>query len=190
MANDRSAMSDFMRSLYGIEPLPKEEEFALSKRIQAGDEHALDKLVRHNIRFVVSVLKKTSMWHHGKVDIDDLVGFGCEQLLIAARKWVPKNNARFATYAKPFILRGVERHVLNTSHIIRISRNVLEEIRKMNYTERVLTQELGRTPKMSELATKLDKPQRRVHQLKGYLLREPTSLDVLNAEHFTDDIEE
>ena len=190
MANEKSAMSDFMRSLYGIEPLPKEEEFVLSERIQAGDEAALDKLVRHNIRFVVSVLKKTAMWHHGKVDIDDLVGFGCEQLLIAARKWVPTNDARFATYAKPFILRGVERHVLNTSHIIRISRNVLEEIRRMNYAERLLTQELGRTPKLSELAVKLDKTPKRIHQLKGYLLREPTSLDVLNADHFSDDIEE
>ena len=81
--------------------------------VQAGDGRALEKLVRHNLRFVVSVVKETPEWHHGNVPFEDLLAIGNEALLKAARKWVPRNGARFATYARPFIVRGVRRALDN-----------------------------------------------------------------------------
>ena len=184
---DRNALSDYLRSLYGIKTLSKEEEEALSVRIQQGDDLALEKLVTHNLRFVVSVIKNTPAWSHSPVDMEDLLGFGNESLLLAASRWTPKNNARFATYAKNFIIRGVNRGVANTANIIRLPVNVTEEIRRMKYTERMLTQELGRTPTAKELAGVLGIQAKRINQLRALLIKEPVSLDAYNSEHLKDE---
>lgn len=190
MKNDKNALSDYLRSLYGIKTLPVEEEEELSRRIQAGDDLALEKLIRHNLRFVVSVIKDTPAWHHGSVPMEDLLAMGNEALLKAGRRWVPKNGARFATYAKNFILKDVRRGIDNYGNMIRIPVNVAEEIRKMKYTERILTQQLGREPRVSELADALQVHQSRINKLRGYLLREPVSLDSYNQEKFQEEHDE
>jgi RNA polymerase primary sigma factor len=190
MARDKNSLSDYLRSLYGIEPLPLQEEIELARRIQAGDEDALDRLVTHNLRFVVSILKELPTWHHGTIELEDLVGYGNFWLLHAAKKWIPSNGARFATYAKPFILKGVRRDVDNTSNLIRLPVNVSEELRRMQYQERHMTQELGREPRACELAQRLEISESRLYQLRGYLLREPTSLESFNQEHMSEESEE
>jgi DNA-directed RNA polymerase sigma subunit (sigma70/sigma32) len=103
---------------------------------------------------------------------------------------VPKNGAKFATYAKYFILRGVERGLDNTENLVRIPIKVREEIRKMTYTERALTQTLKRVPTPQELADILGKPVKRINQLKFYLLQEPTSLDALNLDKLEEEHDE
>jgi RNA polymerase primary sigma factor len=175
-------MTNYLNSLYGIEVLSTQEEQGLSKRIQQGDEDALDKLISHNLRFVVYVVRKLSAWNHARTPQEDLIGIGNEALLKAARQWNPTNNAKFATYAKPFILRGIERALDDTENLIRIPIKVREEIRKMLYTERALTQTLGREPLPSELANILGKTPRRVNQLKYYIQQEPASLDALQID--------
>lgn len=190
MRNDKNALSDYVRGLYDIEPLPLAEEERLSALIQQGDDLALEKLVKHNLRFVVSVVKDTPAWHHGSVPLEDLLAMGNEALLKAGRRWVPKNNARFATYAKNFILKDVRRGIDNYGNMIRLPVNVAEEIRKMKYVERVLTQRLGREPKTSELADELEVHESKIGKLKSYLIREPISLDAYNQEKFQEDIEE
>jgi RNA polymerase primary sigma factor len=61
--------------------------------------------------------------------------------------------------------------------MIRLPINVVEAIKKMNYVERQLRQVLGREPKAQELATEMGVSTRRISQLKGYIVREPISLD-------------
>ena len=180
-------LTDYLQSLYGIPVLDSEEEYALADRIANGDEEALEKLVKHNLRFVVYTVRKLTAWNHSKVPQEDLIGLGNEALLKSARQWKPKNGAKFATYAKRFILRGVERGLDNTENLVRIPIKVREEIRKMTYTERALTQTLGREPTVHELATLLNKSVKRVNQLKFYLLQEPTSLDVINLDHLDEE---
>ncbi len=143
--------------------------------VQAGDGRALEKLVRHNLRFVVSVVKETPEWHHGNVPFEDLLAIGNEALLKAARKWVPRNGARFATYARPFIVRGVRRALDNEWSMIRVPVNIAEEIRRMKYTERVMTQQMGRDPTDAELADRLQVHVTRLADLRGFIAREPTS---------------
>jgi RNA polymerase primary sigma factor len=176
-SNTNDIKTDYLQSLYGIEPLSTKEEHALAERIQQGDDQALDKLVTHNLRFVSHVVTKMTAWQHGKVPMEDMLAMGNEQLLIAARRWKPTNNAKFATYAKSFILKGVRRELDNTSNIIRLPVNIAESIKKMNYNERALSQVLGRKPTVQELATILDTTVNKVHQLRGYISREPISLD-------------
>lgn len=175
-------LTDYLQSLYGIPVLTSEEEYRLAERITQGDQDALERLVKHNLRFVVYTVSKMTAWHHSRAPQEDLIGMGNEALLKAASRWTPTNNARFATYAKPFILRGVERGLDNTENLVRIPIKVREEIRKMTYTERALTQTLGRTPTIQELSSLLNKPQKRINQLKFYLLQEPSSLDALNLD--------
>ena len=170
-----------------IPVLDSHEEYLLSARIQQGDEDALDKLVKHNLRFAVFTVRKLSAWHHAKTPQEDIIGFANEGLVKAARRWHPTNNAKFATYAKKFILRAVERGLDNTENLIRIPIKVREEIRKMAYTERALTQTLGRVPTPQELANILKKPLKRINQLKFYLMQEPTSLDALNLDKMEDE---
>ena len=190
MRTTRNSLSDYLKSLYAIHPLTHEEEIALSQRIQQGDEYALEKLVTHNLRFVVSTIKQTPTWQHSTVPMEDLLGYGNEALIDAAKKWIPKNNARFVTYAKKFIIRGVERGLDNTENLVRIPIKVREEIRKMTYTERALKQTLMRPPTVAELAEILGKPVKRVNQLKFYLMQEPTSLDALNLDKLEEDGDE
>ena len=175
-------LTSYLQSLHGIPILTHEEEYALSDRIQAGDEKALEKLVKHNLRFCIFVVRKLAAWNHSRLPQEDLIAFGNEGLLKAARKWVPTNGARFATYAKSFILRSVERNLDNTENLIRLPIKCREEIRKMTYTERMLTNVLGRTPTTLELASVLNKDSKRINQLKFYLLQEPSSLDAINSE--------
>lgn len=182
MANENDILSDYLQSLYGIEPLSIDEEHALAAKIQQGDEDALDKLVTHNLRFVVHVVRNMSAWEHGKVPPIDMISMGNEAMLNAARGWVPTNRARFATYAKPFIYLGVRRDLDNTANMIRLPINVMEEIKRLNYYTRNLTQILGREPRIEELSKMTKLPANRIYELKHYINREPVSLNNLANE--------
>ena len=65
--------------------------------------------------------------------------------------------------------------------------NVAEEIRKMKYTERILSQKLGREPKTEELADALEVHENRINKLRALIMREPVSLDAYNQEKFQED---
>lgn len=180
-------LSDYLQSLYGIEPLTVKEEHDLAKLIAKGNEDALDKLVLHNLRFVVYVVRKMTAWQHGKVPVEDMLAMGNEWLLLAAKRWKPKNNARFATYAKSFIEKGVRRDLDNTANLIRLPINIMEQVKKLNYNKRNLTQVLGRVPKPSELATIMGVPESRIHLLQSHINKEPISLNSMKQEKFMEE---
>lgn len=190
MKNAKSSLSSYLETLHSSETLSNEEEEKLSKMIQAGDNRALEKLIRHNLKFVISVVKETPSWHHGGIPFEDLLAMGNEGLIRAAKKWVPKNNARFVTYAKPFIVKGIRRAIDNEWMMIRLPVNIAEEIRRMKYHERVLTQELGRQPTDVEVADRIEAHPKRVVELRSYLQREPASLESFNQEKFQEENED
>ena len=180
-------LTDYLQSLYGVDILPTEEEHRLAYRIASGDQKALDKLIKHNLRFVVYVIRKMTAWKYGKMPLEDLLAMGNEQLTIAAKRWTPTNNARFATYARSFIEKGVRRELDNTANLIRLPVNIMEAVKKMNYNERALSQVLGRKPKISEVATMMGVDEERIRLLQSYLTREPISLEHLNEERFLEE---
>lgn len=187
---DNDVLSDYLKSLYGIEPLSTEEEHELAKHIQNGDKVALNKLITHNLRFVVYLVRQMTAWNHGSASIEDIVAIGNEALLTAAMRWKPKNNSKFATYAKPFIIKGVRRELDNTSNMIRLPINIMEAIKRLKYNERTLIQILGREPKNSELAKIMNMKEQKIAELKNYLAREPISIEHLNTERLSDDTED
>ena len=188
--SENDIKTDYLQSLYGIRTLTTQEEHDLAEKIQAGDDDALERLVTHNLRFVPHVVTKMTAWQHGKTPLEDILAIGNEMLLIAARRWKPHKNVPFAGYARPFIERGVRRELDNTSNIIRLPINVMEELKRMNYNEQALSQVLGRKPTVAELATIVNTTATRIHQLKGYISREPISLDNLNNENLQEESEE
>ena len=190
MNDAKNALSDYLRSLYGIPVLEKDEEVELAKKIRAGDIHARDKLVKHNLRFVVSVVQKEPSWINSGVPMEDLIQFGNMGLIEAANTWVQTNNAKFATYAKTFIKRYVMRGVENTGNIIRLPVNISEEIRRVKYKEARLAQELGREPTTGEIAEYMNQPLSRINYIHGVLMREPSSLDALAGNNVTEDDDE
>ena len=180
--NENDILSSYLQSLYGIEPLTPEQEHDLANKIQAGDEQALNKLITHNLRFVVYLARQTSYWERSKISPEDIIAIGNEALFTCAKKWQPKNNSSFATYAKSFILRGIQREVDNTANTIRLPINIMEAIKRMNYNDRALAQILGRKPKNKELAKIMGVSESAIRQLQGYIMREPVSIDSLNQE--------
>jgi RNA polymerase primary sigma factor len=184
---ENDLLSDYLQSLYGVEPLSTEVEHQLAKLIQAGNEDALEKLVTHNLRFVVYVVRKMTAWHHGKVPVEDMLAMGNEALFMAARRWQPKNNAKFATFAKSFIIKGVRRDLDNTANLIRLPINIMEQIKKLNYNRRNLSQVLGREPKIAELATIMGASEAKIHQLQSHISKEPISINNLKQEKFIEE---
>ena len=185
--------SDYLQELLQLDipTLPIAYEHELGHRIQQGDEKAFEELVHHNLRLVpYMVSKKMTAWHHGKTPLEDLIGMGNEALILAARKWVPKKNVRFSSYACFFIRRFVLRELNNTENIIRLPVNIMLAIKKMRYEERVLSQILGREPTIAELAKVLNVNTSRIHQLRGYLSREPISLDNIEQDKHFEENEE
>ena len=190
MSNDNDIKTDYLQSLYGIRTLSTEEEHELAGKIAQGDEQALERLVTHNLRFVPHVVTKMTAWQHGRTPKEDILAIGNLMLLVAAKRWKPYKNVPFAGYARPFIERGVMRELDNTSNTIRLPVNIMEDIKRMNYNERALTQVLGQKPTVSELAVLLDCKPERIHQLRGYLNREPISLDNLGNDNPQEEGEE
>lgn len=183
MKNRKNALTDYLQSLYGIPTLTREQEAELADKIAQGDERALEKLVTHNLRFVVSVIKKMPNWAHSNMPMEDLLSFGNEALINAARSWKPMGKIRFASYAKKFIHFDVNRGVANTKNLIRLPVNITEEIRRVKYTERMLSQELGRDPSEGELANKLGVDIKRIAYINSIISKEPVSLEIFNSEH-------
>lgn len=183
MKNRKNALTDYLQSLYGIPTLTREQEAELADKIAQGDERALEKLVTHNLRFVVSVIKKMPNWAHSNMPMEDLLSFGNEALINAARTWKPMGKIRFASYAKKFIHFDVNRGVANTKNLIRLPVNITEEIRRVKYTERMLSQELGRDPSEGELANKLGVDIKRIAYINSIISKEPVSLEIFNSEH-------
>lgn len=181
---ENDILSDHLLALYGVEPLPKEEEHLLAALIAQGDQEALNRLVLHNLRFVVSTIRKLTAWQYGNTPHEDLLSMGNEMLFMAARSWKPTNNSTFATYAKPYIMRGVKRELNNTGNMIRLPVNIMLDIKKLKYQERVLEQKLCRQPTKEELSKVTGFSTRRIGELQTHIMREPIYFNELkNDEH-------
>jgi len=176
---DNDAITYYLQKMISedINGLTREQEYELSKRIQSGDIDALNELIHHNLRLAVYMVRKMTAWSHSNTPQADLIQMANIALIMSAKKWTPTKNARFASYAGNYILRFVTRQLDNSERMIRLPINVVEAIKKMNYVERQLRQVLGREPKAQELATEMGVSTRRISQLKGYIVREPISLD-------------
>jgi RNA polymerase primary sigma factor len=185
--NENDLLTDYLQSLHGIEPLSTQEEHQLAGLIAKGDTKALEKLVTHNLRFVVYVVRQMTAWQYGKVPVEDMIAMGNESLFKAAKSWSPTNNAKFATFAKSFIFMDVRRGLDNTVNLIRLPINIMEDIKRLNYHTKILTQTLGRSPNVAELADVLQVGEKDVRQIQGHINKEPISINNLKQENHVEE---
>ena len=171
--NTAEDMGIYMHEIRQVPRLTEEEEKALALRCAAGDEEAIRTMVSANLRLVVSVAKE----YAGRgVSLMDLIQEGSIGLLAAARRFDPKRDLRFSTYATKWIRQGVSRCVLNHAELIRVPLHTGEKIRKLLKARTALTQQTGDVPTAAQLAEACQLPQKKVEEYLQ-LLPQIVSLD-------------
>jgi len=136
-----------------IERITPAEEVDLAKRIKAGDEKALEKLVNANLRFAVSVAKQyQNQW----VSLPDLINEGNIWLIKAAKRFDETRGFKFISYAVWWIRQGILQAIIDQWKTIRLPMSQQWHVYTINKTRDLLEQKLQRTPVNEEIAAVLD----------------------------------
>ncbi len=133
--------------------LTREEEQELARRVQKGDQEALDQLVRANLRFVVSIAKQ---YANQGLSLEDLINDGNLGLIKAAHRFDPERGYKFISYAVWWIRQAMLQSLAEHSRIVRLPLNRAGTLYRIGKVARQLDQELGRAPTPEEIAERLD----------------------------------
>jgi RNA polymerase primary sigma factor len=164
--------------------LTHEEEIDLGRRARAGDERARERLIRKNLKLVVSIAKK---YRGMGLPFGDLIQEGNIGLMKAVEKFDPERGWRFATYATWWIRQAVQRAVADKGRTIRVPVHMGEKMRKMARVYNQLSAELERDPTDEEVAERLGWDVDRVRDVKSAIpdatsLNRPLSSDEDSSE--------
>jgi len=147
------SLDQYLREISRYPLLAREDEVELAKRIHDGDEEALDKLVRSNLRFVVSVAKK---YQNQGVSLSDLINEGNLGLIRAAHKFDETKGIKFISYAVWWIRQAILQALAEQSRIVRVPLNRAGTLHRIGKRSSALQQELGREPTVEEIADGMD----------------------------------
>lgn len=143
----------YLREIGRTPLLNSQEEKELAKRILRGDEGARQKLIKANLRLVVSIAKRYV--NRGPLSISDLIQEGNIGLFRAVEKFDYHRGFKFSTYATWWIRQAITRALADQSRTIRIPVHMIETISKYTQIKRKLSQELGREPLTEEIAIEM-----------------------------------
>jgi RNA polymerase primary sigma factor len=146
---ERSALDQYLRDVSRHELLTHEEEIALGRLARQGDEEAVQRLVRSNLRFVISVAKK---YQNRGVSLIDLIQEGNVGLVTAARKFDVDQGVKFISYAVWWIRQAILAALANQGRAVRVPLNRASDLARIFRERERLKQELGRDPSISEVA--------------------------------------
>ncbi|MCK4668347.1 sigma-70 family RNA polymerase sigma factor [Candidatus Dependentiae bacterium] len=158
----------YLQEINRIPRITVEEEKTLSKLIQEGDKSAREKMIKANLRLVVSIAKHFYRPGHG-LSILDLIEEGNIGLIRAVDKYNYKFDYRFSTYATWWIKQAVLRLISNQSTNVRIPVYVHELRSQILKAERKLIHKLKRAPTEKEIAKELNYPMKKVKDVIRYL---------------------
>src|SRR5213079_2962100 len=139
---DEGSLDQYLREISQYPLITREEEVTLAQRIKRGDEEALDKLVRSNLRFVVSVAKK---YQNQGVSLSDLINEGNLGLIRAAHKFDETKGIKFISYAVWWIRQAILQALAEQSRIVRVPLNRAGTLHRIGKRSSALLQELGRS---------------------------------------------
>lgn len=163
----------YLKEIGKISLLSAEEEVVLAKRMEQGDEVAKMHIVEANLRLVVSIAKRYV--GRGMLFLD-LIQEGNLGLMKAVEKFDYTKGFKFSTYATWWIRQAITRAIADQARTIRIPVHMVETINKLVRISRQLVQELGRDPKPSEIAEKMDISEEKVMEIMK-IAQEPVSLE-------------
>jgi len=163
----------YLKEIGKVPLLTAEEEVALAKRMEQGDEEAKKRLAEANLRLVVSIAKR----YVGRgMQFLDLIQEGNLGLLKAVEKFDYTKGYKFSTYATWWIRQAITRAIADQARTIRIPVHMVETINKLIRVSRQLLQELGREPTPEEIAEELEMPPDKVREIMK-IAQEPVSLE-------------
>ena len=146
-------MEKYLQEIGEVELLDPEEEIALARAIKEGDQEALEKLTKANLRFVVSVAKQ---YQNQGLSLGDLINEGNLGLIKAARRFDETRGFKFISYAVWWIRQSILQALAEQSRVVRLPLNRVGALNKIGKAFSNLEQEFEREPSPEEIAEQLD----------------------------------
>ncbi len=150
---ETASLDKYLQEIGKVDLITAEEEVELAQKIRAGDEIALDKLTKANLRFVVSVAKQ---YQNQGLTLPDLINEGNLGLIKAARRFDETRGFKFISYAVWWIRQSILQALAEQSRIVRLPLNKIGSINKINKMYAFLEQANERVPSAEEIAKELD----------------------------------
>ncbi len=150
---ETASLDKYLQEIGKVELITAEEEVELARRIKNADFAALDRLVKANLRFVVSVSKQ---YQNQGLSLPDLINEGNLGLIKAAQRFDETRGFKFISYAVWWIRQSILQALAEQSRIVRLPLNKIGSINKINKTFSKLEQEYEREPSADEIATALE----------------------------------
>jgi RNA polymerase primary sigma factor len=146
--DERTYLKQYLREISKYSPLTEHEELSLIHKMRQGDTKAKEKLVKHNLRFVVSVAKQ---YYSKTVGLNDIINEGNIGLMMALERFDPTKGFKFITYAVWWIRREIVSFVTDKSELVRLPVSKQTELSKIKSVFFKLEQNLGYPPTEFEL---------------------------------------
>src|SRR5438477_3306335 len=147
--HERDILDQYLHEVSKTPLLTQKEEIALARKVRAGDEEAMQELVKRNLRFVISVAKK---YQNRGMALTDLIGEGNVGLMTAARKFDPDQGVKFISYAVWWIRQAILASLARQGRTVRVPLNRTADLSRIVRTAETLRQELRREPTPEEIA--------------------------------------
>ncbi|HMS98640.1 MAG: sigma-70 family RNA polymerase sigma factor [Saprospiraceae bacterium] len=175
---ESQSLEKYLQEIGKVDLLTPEEEVDLAKKIKEGDQEALERLTKANLRFVVSVAKQ---YQNQGLSLSDLINEGNLGLIKAAQRFDETRGFKFISYAVWWIRQSILQALAEQSRIVRLPLNKVGSLNKINRAFSELEQEFEREPTAEELAELLDIPSEEVETTLGVAARH-VSMDAPFAE--------
>ncbi len=146
---ETASLDKYLQEISKVELITPEEEVVLAQRIRQGDQAALDKLTKANLRFVVSVAKQ---YQNQGLSLPDLINEGNVGLIKAAQRFDEKKGFKFISYAVWWIRQSVLQAIAEQSRIVRLPLNKIGTLNRINKTYNLFEQQHQREPNVDEIA--------------------------------------
>ncbi|MCM5661555.1 MULTISPECIES: sigma-70 family RNA polymerase sigma factor [Galbibacter] len=150
---ETASLDKYLQEIGKVDLITADEEVELAQRIKAGDQIALEKLTKANLRFVVSVAKQ---YQNQGLTLPDLINEGNLGLIKAAQRFDETRGFKFISYAVWWIRQSILQALAEQSRIVRLPLNKIGSINKINKTYAFLEQAHERVPSAEEIAKELD----------------------------------
>ena len=150
---ETASLDKYLQEIGKVELITADEEVELAQRIKAGDQRALEKLTKANLRFVVSVSKQ---YQNQGLTLPDLINEGNLGLVKAAQRFDETRGFKFISYAVWWIRQSILQALAEQSRIVRLPLNKIGSINKINKAYASLEQQHERPPSAEEIATRLE----------------------------------
>ena len=156
------SLNAYIRDIAKFKPLSGDDEKVLGRRIQAGDQEAIKRLVEANLRFVVHYAKR---YRGLGMSYMDLIHEGTLGLMEAAKRFDPERNVKFISYAVWWVRQAIFHALSEHARVFRLPQKLSGQVSKLSAAREKLKSELERPPTIAELAERTALPPAEVEQL-------------------------